>query len=150
MFCFNQGAKQRKTTSVQIEPLGLESSDRNVKSMTWRLLGLQQNVLGNKSSYGSLQTIRWKGRCTKHYFGISIWDHAFYVKEASCKSKRIDLWRKLEENKARKLNRVEKTEFAICAKKAFEKEVLRGLELRLDIYCSTCLSLIHIWRCRRS
>ena len=43
-----------------------------------------------------------------------------FVKEA---------WR----NKDHKLKRVEKTEFARCAKKEFEKETLRGLELRPDL-----------------
>ena len=36
-------------------------------------------------------------------------------------------------NKDHKLKRVEKTEFARCAKKDFEKETLRGLELGPDL-----------------
>ena len=36
-------------------------------------------------------------------------------------------------NKDYTLKRVEKTEFARCAKKDFERESLRGLELRPDL-----------------
>ena len=40
-----------------------------------------------------------------------------------------EAWR----NNDHELDRVEKTEFARCAKKEFERETLRRLELRLDL-----------------
>ena len=51
------GQAAQGNKAVQMEPIGLESGYRNVKNTTW---WLQQNVLGNKNSYGSSKTIRWE------------------------------------------------------------------------------------------
>ena len=109
----------------------LESGYRNVKNTT---LWLQQNALRNMNSFASSKTIRWERKMYEtRLLELGFETMPFVLKRLFLQIENTRFVKEAWRNKDHKLKRVEKTEFARCAKKEFEKETLRGLELRPDL-----------------